>query len=171
MLKNNNKIRKLMLATGEVTSLAGGAQGSADGIGGAASFYMPFSVDISPDDTYALIADSANSLIRKIIIESGMVTTLAGGGPPGTGGEDGIGSAASFYSPWGVAISTDGTFALVSDSLNNKIRKVVTTAAGTAAVIGTVTTLAGGGDGASTDSNEGSEASFNEPPWAQHLGG
>jgi hypothetical protein len=34
MLKNNSKIRKLMLATGEVTSLAGGAQGSADGIGG-----------------------------------------------------------------------------------------------------------------------------------------
>ena len=100
-----------------------------------------------------------------------MVTTLAGGGPSGTGGEDGIGSAASFYSPWGVAISTDGTFALVSDSLNNKIRKVVTTAAVGTAAVGTVTTLAGGGDGASTDSNEGSEASFNEPPWAQHLGG
>ena len=55
-----------------------------------------------------------------------MVTTLAGGGSAGgvaSGSVDGIGSAANFYRPIGVAISTSGTV-YVTDFGNNLIRMI-----------------------------------------------
>ncbi|EOD32441.1 hypothetical protein EMIHUDRAFT_253355, partial [Emiliania huxleyi CCMP1516] len=46
----NRKIRRVEVATGAVTTVAGsGAQGSADGVGGAAQFSRPATVAVSPD--------------------------------------------------------------------------------------------------------------------------
>jgi hypothetical protein len=86
------------LATSVVTTLAGvaGASGRADGIGSAATFYSPGGVGIDALGTVALVADSLNHLIRRIVISSGVVSTIAGQGGV-TGTSDGLGTTASFF--------------------------------------------------------------------------
>src|SRR4051812_29642855 len=120
-----------------VSSLAGSPRvsGSTDGVGPAARFSDPSGVAISADGSLALVADTQNHTIRKIVVATGVVTTLAGSaGSPGSA--NGIGSAARFFHPEGLALSTDGTIALVVDTDNHTIRKIVIATA-------EVTTLAG----------------------------
>ena len=77
--QSNNKIRKIVIATGEVTTFAGsGSWGSANGTGTAASFNSP--QGITTDGTNLYLVDRSNHKIRKIIIASKAVTTLAGSG-------------------------------------------------------------------------------------------
>lgn len=113
----NNKIRKVD-ASGNVSTVAGsGTAAFNDGTGTKASFY--YSYDITSDGTNLYVADYANDKIRKIVIATQVVTTIAGNG---TGASDGIGSAASFWGPDG--ITTDGSNLYVSEFYNNKIRKI-----------------------------------------------
>jgi DNA-binding beta-propeller fold protein YncE len=85
-----------VIATGEVTTLAGlpGTWGGKDGTGSAALFYNPAGV-ASDHAGNLFVADMGNELIRKIVIATAEVTTLAGpsGSPIGTEA-DGIGPAA-----------------------------------------------------------------------------
>jgi sugar lactone lactonase YvrE len=135
----NSTIRKIVIATGAVTTLAGtaGIIGHADGTGAAVSFYNPSG--LTADGTSLYVADSGNNTIRKIVIATGAVTTVAGTAGI-TGHADGTGAAASFYYPWGIV--TDGTKLYVTDNGNSTIRKIetatgaVTTLAGTARVTG-----------------------------------
>jgi sugar lactone lactonase YvrE len=96
------------------------------------------------------VADTGNNLIRKITA-AGVVTTLAGSGRAGS--TNATGTAASFDTPYGVAVDSSGTL-YVSDTGNNLIRKI--TAAGV------VTTLAGSGSAGSTNGT-GTAASFSTP--------
>jgi sugar lactone lactonase YvrE len=149
----NNTIRKIVIASGVVTTLAGtpGTTGSTDATGSAARFDQPY--DITTDETNLYVADLGNNTIRKIVIATGAVTTLAGTAGT-TGSTDATGSAASFNIPMG--ITTDGVNLYVADYLNNTIRKIVI-------ATGAVTTLAGtAGTTGSTDAT-GSAASFNYP--------
>jgi sugar lactone lactonase YvrE len=152
----NNSIRKIVTATGVVTTIAGeaGTMGSADGIGAEARFNYPHGITM--DDTNLYVADTGNNTIRKIVIATGVVTTFAG--TTSSGSADGIGSLASFNSPSG--ITTDGINLYVTDTHNGLIRKIVLSAA----VFKThVTTLAGlAGSVGSTDGS-GDEARFNSP--------
>ncbi len=131
---DNNTIRKIVISTGAVTTLAGsaGSTGSTDGIGTAARFYGPSG--ITTDGTNLYVADTDNNTIRKIVISTGAVTTLAGSAGI-AGGTDGIGTAASFNVPRG--ITTDGTNLYVADMWNHAIRKIVIST-------GAVTTVAAG---------------------------
>jgi hypothetical protein len=63
-------------------------------------------------------ADSNNHLLRRVNLTTGLVTTLAGRisgsiGSNNFGNADGIGTAASFNLPWGVAIDSAGTVLVV----------------------------------------------------------
>ncbi len=146
---NNNNIRKITPA-GVVSTFAGsGANGSANGMGTAASFYRPNGIAI--DNTGNIyIADEANHLIRKIT-SGGFVSTLAGSGSPGSA--DGMGTAASFYDPSGMAVDDLGNV-YVAEYINCKIRKITPA--------GLVSTLAGSGIPSSTN-GIGTAASFNYP--------
>jgi DNA-binding beta-propeller fold protein YncE len=148
----NNRIRRVSIATGNVTTLAGSVRGYADGVGTQASFRYPYGVSISPDGTFALVADGGNNRIRRVSIATGSVTTLAGGSVQGYA--DGVGTQASFDNPSGVSISPDGTFALVADHNNHRIRRV-------SIATGNVTTLAGSVDGYAD--GVGTQASFSYP--------
>ncbi|SVE16349.1 uncharacterized protein METZ01_LOCUS469203, partial [marine metagenome] len=145
-----HKIRKIVIATGAVTTLAGsGSPGFADGTGPSAIFRKP--KGITTDGTNLYVADRKNHRIRKIVISTGVVTTIAGSGSEGS--TDGTGAGASFNNPTG--ITSDGTILYVVDRDNHKIRKIVIST-------GVVTTLAGTGSSGSADGT-GTTATFNTP--------
>ncbi|MCP5502449.1 MAG: hypothetical protein H7A25_21305 [Leptospiraceae bacterium] len=116
----NYKIRKVT-SSGVVTTLAGsGSSGSADGSGTAASFSFSQGITVDANGN-VYVADSYNNKIRKIT-SAGVVTTLAGSGTVGSA--DGNGTAASFSSPFGIAVVSSGVV-YVADRDNNRIRKIV----------------------------------------------
>jgi len=132
----NCTIRK-MTPAGTVTTVAGShaSHGSQDGIGRQAQFYYPKGVAV--DNTGNLfVADGNNHTIRKVT-PAGETSTLAGlAGAWGTA--DGVGDAARFNSPQGVAVDVDGNV-FVADTENNRIRKI--------SAVGVVTTYAGSSPG------------------------
>ena len=149
---DNHAIRKITPA-GVVTTLAGtaGNQGSADGTGPAATFYLPQGVAVDGDGT-TYVADSYNATIRKITQE-GVVTTLAGTAK-NWGSVDGTISAATFAFPWGVAVDGSGNVYVV-DAQNSTIRMITPG--------GVVTTLAGTAGNNGSDDGTGTAASFAFP--------
>jgi sugar lactone lactonase YvrE len=171
---SNNTVRRIVISSGAVTTLAGtvGTTGSTDGIQTAARFNQP--ARITTDGPNLYVADFGNSTIRKISLATGAVTTIAGkvwpGGVSGSNSDstDGTGLTARFNQPNG--ITTDGTNLYVTDSYDNTIREIVLSP-GTV-YSGPVTTIAGGAvnpDGSvaanpagSVDAS-GSSASFNTP--------
>ncbi len=130
---DNNRIRKIA-ADGSVSTLAGGAEGFADGSGAAASFNTPSGLALDAAGNL-YVADTGNNAIRKVSPQ-GVVSTLAGGGAAGL--RDGVGAQAQFNGPVGVALDRAGNV-LVADTYNDRIRRI--------APDGTVTTLAGGAPG------------------------
>ena len=147
---NNCTIREIT-AGGTVTTLAGtaGSYGSSDGTGSAASFSMPCGLAVDGAGNI-YVADNWNSTIRKITL-TGVVTTLAGAAGV-SGSADGLGSAAQFRSPSGVAVSNSG-MVYVADTYGATIRKI--------SPDGVVTTLAGGSFGSADGA--GSSAQFEFP--------
>ncbi len=147
--QGNNTIRRIVVATGVVTTFAGsaGQSGTADGTGGAARFHNPYHLTVdSSGNVY--VADINHAAIRKIS-SAGVVTTLAGSATQGS--VDGTGSSARFMTPSGVAVDSSGTL-FVCDMSNRNIRRVTST--------GVVTTLAGAFDIAGSSDGIGGAARF-----------
>lgn len=145
---SNYRIRKIT-PSGVVSTLAGSStSGTNDGTGSAAQFSFPYGLAIdSSGNLY--VGDSGNNRIRKVT-QAGVVTTIAGST---SGYADGVGAAAKFNYPMGVAVDSTGTV-YVADSNNNRIRTVATD--------GTVTTFAGNGTAGIVD-GPGTTAQFNTP--------
>jgi DNA-binding beta-propeller fold protein YncE len=110
----NNRIRRFDLVSAGVTTIAGSSQGYRDGIGANALFYEPVSVSIDPSGAYALVAEFRNHRIRRIVISTAQVTTLAGTGAASS--VNGAAGQATFNWPTSVAIDASGAFALVSQA-------------------------------------------------------
>ncbi|WP_371867940.1 gluconolaconase [Pseudoduganella rivuli] len=143
-----NRIRRIA-PDGTVTTLAGGAEGYADGPAAQARFNTPSGIAIDRQGNL-YVADTGNHAIRKITPD-GTVSTLAGSGVAGTA--DGIGKAAQFNGPVGLAVDDDGTV-YVADTYNDTIRKI--------APDGVVSTLAGTGVPGDAD-GPALQASFDTP--------
>ena len=125
----NNCIRKIT-PTGAVSTFAGsGNVGYLDGDGIAAEFSLP--AGLAFDANGNLFVSEYTNKIRKIT-PTGTVTTFAGSG--NSGYLDGEGIAAEFAGLDSLVFDGDGNL-LVSDSSNDRIRKITPT--------GTVTTFAG----------------------------
>ncbi|HEX8252684.1 MAG TPA: SMP-30/gluconolactonase/LRE family protein, partial [Thermoanaerobaculia bacterium] len=115
----NDIIRKIT-PSGVVTTFAGTfyAGGSNDGIGTDARFSEPRDVAVTAAGV-VYVADTANHTIRRIS-PSGQVTTVAGRAGS-AGNVDGLGAAARFHLPTGIAVSSTGRVAVV-DTLNHNVR-------------------------------------------------
>jgi sugar lactone lactonase YvrE len=141
----NHTIRKVT-SDGAVTTFAGGAgvSGWVDGTGDAARFNLPSGIAVDANGN-VFVADTTNNLIRKIT-PAGGVTTLAG--TAGVAGfDDGVGGAALFNRPEGLAIDAGGNL-YVADTGNSVIRKV--SAGGTVSTFAGLPTVAGLEDGVGT---------------------
>jgi len=100
-------------------------------------------IDVSFGGAFSVAIDSSGNLyivdqscgIRKIN-QSGIITTIAGGGASGYGGDGGPATLASFYQPTGIAVDHSGNV-YVADNLNYRVRKINTS--------GIITTIAGTG--------------------------
>jgi sugar lactone lactonase YvrE len=136
----NQIIRKITTA-GVASTVAGaaGQSGALDGAASLARFDSPLGIVVATNGTI-YVADTGNHTIRAIS-SAGDVTTLAGSaGDWGT--SDGLGAAARFNGPLGLALDRNGNL-FVSDSNNHTIRKiapdrVVTTWAGAPLIDGFV---------------------------------
>lgn len=115
----NNAIRKIDL-DGQVTTLAGGTAGFADGQGTSAQFKYPAGLTFDRQGNL-LVADVGNHAIRRIS-PVGAVTTLAGtSGVAGT--KTGAISEVQFNSPTSVAVDRDGVL-YVADSGNHRLVQI-----------------------------------------------
>lgn len=148
----NYTIRKITPAA-VVTTLAGLARngGSGDGTGSNARFFQPAGVAVDGAGN-VYVADAGNFTIRKVT-SGGVVTTLAGLAGS-SGSADGVGNAARFNNPLGVAVDSGGNV-YVADTNNSTIRKITSA--------GVVSTLAGLAGSPGSADGAGATARFFQP--------
>ena len=158
--RDNSCIRKIVVSTGEVTTLAGDRsnRGYSNQSGTRAQFSSPVGVAVNGNGSTVYVADQGNSCIRKIDVSSKAVTILAGGNNTSAnpyGYTDGAGTVAQFSDITGITVDRTGATVYVADQLNHSIRKIVVATA-------VVSTLAGNGTAGSADGT-GTAAQFNNP--------
>jgi sugar lactone lactonase YvrE len=125
-------IRQIVISSATVSTLAGTAfmNGTVDGVGAAARFGFPVGVLYDGAGDLYVTEDAA---VRKIVLATDTVVTIAGSATPGDA--DGVGGAASFSEPYQPALDGFGNLDL-GDSNNDTLRQI-------AVLSGTVTTYAG----------------------------
>ena len=161
----NNRIRKVD-TSGNVSTVAGNVTAGFSGDGGPATgaqLKLPTGVAVDSSGNL-FIADHANHRIRKVDT-SGNISTVAGDGTAGFGGDGGPATSAQLKFTAGVALDSPGNL-LIADPSNNRIRKLeaVATAApvpgvGTWGLIG----LAVHGGGARDAEAQASQVEYGNP--------
>lgn len=152
----NYRVRKVGASAGNVSTVAGSGVFSYSGDGGtalSAQLNLPGGVAVDGARNVYL-SDTANHRVRKVDT-SGNITTVAGNGQAGFGGDGGQGGAAQLNSPHGLAVDTAGNL-YIADTLNSRVRKLGTD--------GTITTVAGNGSfGFAGDNGAAASAILNQP--------
>ena len=140
----NHAVRRVA-PDGVISTVAGTGVAGFSGDGGpatAAEFRSPTGVAVAPDGS-VLIADTTNRRVRRVAPD-GVISTVAGTGANGSGGDGGPATAAPIAAPSGVAVAPDWSV-LIADTGNNQVRRVTPD--------GVISTLVGdggigfGGDG------------------------
>jgi sugar lactone lactonase YvrE len=122
----NHRIRKVDLATKEITTVAGtGEQGFSGDRGPAleAKLSSPRKLAIGPDGRL-YVADQMNDRIRAIDLKKGTIVTVAGNGKRGYSGEGGPPEQASLDRPASITFGEEGALYIV-DTYNSRIRRVL----------------------------------------------
>ncbi len=135
----NDRIRRVSVATGIITTIAGtGTDGDAGDGGAATAAELDGPMGLGFDAAGNLyLADQNNHRIRRIDGATGIITTVAGNGTIGFSGDGGAATSAQLRYPTGVAVDGDGNL-YIADRENNRVRQV-------AAGSGIIATFAGGG--------------------------
>ncbi|MDD5567151.1 MAG: hypothetical protein PHH01_03055 [Patescibacteria group bacterium] len=131
---SNNRIRKVVIATGQTSLIAGsGASGFVNGIGNNATFNGPFTVALSSDNKTLYVADKYNHAVRAINLANNQVTTLVGTGKQGY--KEGSFKEAVLGIPENIKRGPDGNL-YVSEAGSLRVRKLDLTAQRTSLVSG-----------------------------------
>jgi streptogramin lyase len=124
-LREGHSVWKMDLADGVLRHIAGSGAKGYDGDGGPAvnaKFNGPKGIALdSGGNIY--IADTENQAIRRIDGKSGIVTSLAGNGEEGYGGDGGHATLAKLARPHGICVDGEGVV-YIGDTLNHRVREV-----------------------------------------------
>lgn len=128
----NHRIRRVARRTGTITTVIGGGEGDGDpryvgdgGPGVDATLSWPTDLAVAPNrDLY--VVDTGHNRIRRLDARTGLITTVAGTGVPGAGGDGGPATEARLSSPTGIAIAARrGQVTLyVADASNGRVRVI-----------------------------------------------
>ncbi|WP_263359897.1 FG-GAP-like repeat-containing protein [Acidicapsa ligni] len=151
--------------TGDISVYAGTGIYGYSGDGGpatAATLSDPMGIAFdSAGDLY--IADSYNNVVRKVAAGTGLISTVAGNGQPGSvfnsnNGNGGLATAAALNNPSSVALDAAGNL-YIAETGSNDVRMV-------SGSTGIITTVAGNGEvGFSGDGGAATSATVTEPNW------
>jgi hypothetical protein len=122
----NHRVRRIVLATGVISTVAGTEPGFG-GDGGPATqaqLNLPRGVAVDGSGTI-YIADSDNHRIRRIR-PNGIIDTIAGSNSPGFRGDGGPASNAQLLGPAGLAVDPQGRL-LIADTGNQRVRRITFT--------------------------------------------
>ena len=155
---DNRVIRKVLISTGIISTVAGTGIAGYTGDGGlatSATFWYPRDLVFDASGNM-YISDSGNDVIRKVLLSTGIVSTVAGSGGYGYTGDGGLATSATFRFPNNIAIDSYGNL-YIADQGNNVVRKVLTST-------GIISTVAGtGGYGYTGDGGPATLAELNAP--------
>ena len=109
---------------GKTSLIAGnGTAGYLEGTGNNSMFSSDLeAIVVGPDNSFLYVADVSNQLIRRINLSTNTTSLVAGNGTAGY--LEGTGNNSMFNGPDGLSIDSNGTFLYLSDSSNNRIRRI-----------------------------------------------
>src|SRR5271157_4264493 len=154
---NNNVIREVVKATGDIITVAGNGKAGYSGDNGpatAAELDGPRGVAVdSAGDVF--FADCLNNRVREVVKATGDIITVAGDGKAGYSGDNGPATAAVLNAPNTVAVDSAGDL-FIADANNHAVREVVK-------ATGDIITVAGNGKaGYSGDNGPATAAELND---------
>ncbi|HTC86767.1 MAG TPA: NF038122 family metalloprotease, partial [Bryobacteraceae bacterium] len=159
--ESNNRIRKVTIATGIVTTVAGnGVKGFLGDGGGATNARLdgPTGVALDPEGNFYIADGTADghNRIRRVGAATGVITTVAGNGSQGYSGDGGPATSAQLSSLGGLAADASGNL-YIADNFNHRVRMV-------SLATGIITTVAGSGiAGSAGDGGPAASAELNNP--------
>lgn len=160
-LAENNFIRRIKVSDGSTSHVIGSVVDAyREGEGSRVRFSNIASLTIDSSGNNLYVADRWNNRIRKINLNTLEASLVSGGGLTDcnkscNGYVEGSKNAARFNNPAGIAISPNNDYLYVSDTANNRIRKVKISD-------GQTSLLAGSGNAGFAD-GKGAIAKFNRP--------
>jgi trimeric autotransporter adhesin len=131
----NNRVRKVSITTGLISTIAGGGTSFGDG-GLAINSQMSLPTCVAADDSGNVYIVDDNR-VRKITKSTGIINTIAGNSTYGYGGDGGPSTSSELKFPLDVALD-DSANVYISDMGNNRIRKITK-------LTGFINTVAGDG--------------------------
>src|SRR5579862_5243941 len=152
---DDNRVRKVD-TSGIITTIAGnGTAGFSGDNGPAAQAALNFPQGIKLDGKGNLfIADYGNHRVRKIVLATGVITTVAGNGNSRYSSDGGSATSAGM-DPFDIAVDTAGNL-YIADYVNNRVRKV-------SAANGTISSIAGTGIAGDGDNGPANQAALSNP--------
>jgi len=120
----NLRIRRINLTTGELSTVAGNgtARSSGDGELATRAGISPFTITLDSTGNFLYICEAVNARVRRVDLTSGIISTFAGNGTPGFGGDNQPAPNAQLAIPQSVAVNAD--FAYIADWGTSLIRRV-----------------------------------------------
>lgn len=121
----HHRIRRLDPKTGQLTTVAGTGKIGYSGDGGPATkaqLNEPYELRFDADGNMFFV-EMMNHTIRRIDAKTGVITTIAGTGKPGFGGDGGPALKAQFKNPHSIALDGQGRL-FVADISNHRIRVI-----------------------------------------------
>ncbi len=147
----NRRVRKVT-PDGIINTVAGTFESGDGGPAAKATLYYPTALALDANGNL-FIADAATHVVRRMT-RAGVISTAAGSGARGFGGDGGPATSAQVFGPGGVAADTAGNL-YIADFSNNRVRKVDAS--------GNMTTIAGGSAGFAGDGSAATLAQLTSP--------